>query len=169
MLPLTFKKPPQVQLGSNIYVKCPVVLQFNDTPLIELSGYKTQQIRLKTHLYDQRGNYLGHLLGGDLVKTKQGEQRDLELKNTEDKISCSLDGQVLVEIIQDKKPWLRITAELYTPCGHYLQYLDSTPTLRSPEGKTFVFNDQFMNGNMFGSCGIGVWVQSDGSLGIACG
>ena len=165
---LIFQKTPEVEFGSNKFINVPTILQYDETPLIQV--VKTQDAGFSTEIpiYHNDGTYLAKVVGSQIYKTADGEKAGLELKHPDLMTVCELNGQILFELKRTSAASLKASAELYTPNGYFVKYMTSAPSLLKPDGSALQIRDMVMTDCSFSGVRIGVWLKSDGSMGIGC-
>ncbi|AJG17298.1 hypothetical protein RK21_05790 [Pseudomonas plecoglossicida] len=75
---------------------------------------------------------------------------------------------MLFEIQREEAAALKTAAELYTPNGYFVKYTSLQPGIIDSEGNELNVNGLIMTGNTFAGARIGIWMKSDGSVGIGC-
>ena len=165
---LIFQKTPEVEFGSNKFVNVPTILQFDETPLIQV--VKTQNAGFSTEIpiYHNDGTYLAKVVGSQIYKTEEGKKAGLELKHPELMTVCELNGQILFELKRTSAASVKAAAELYTPNGYFVKYKSSAPDLLKADGSSLQVGGMVMTGCSFSGVRIGVWLKSDGSIDIGC-
>jgi hypothetical protein len=168
MTKLIFQKTPEVDFGSNKFVNVPTILQFDDTPLIQVVKHQEVGFSTEIPIYHSDGTYLAKVVGSQIFKTKDGEKAGLVLKHPDLMTVCELDGQTLFEIKRTSSASLKAAAELYTPSGYFVKYMSSAPSLLKADGSALQVGGMVMTGCSFSNARIGVWIKSDGTIGIGC-
>lgn len=166
---LVFQTHPQVDLGSNLFIDVPVILQFEDTPLIEVvrtqdAGYTTQ-----IPIYHEDGTYLAKVVGSQIYPTADGQKAGVTLSHPDKMTVCKLGNQTLFEIRREQAAAIKTAAELYTPTGFFVKYATETPGLLNSTGDALQIRGGIFRGNTFQGCRIGVWLKADGSIGLGNG
>jgi butyrate kinase len=162
---LIFKQAPIVTFGSNHYVNVPTILQYDDTPLVEIIRESPLEITTGISIYHPDGTYLAKARGARLFLTKDGEKCNLVLKHLAGATVCELGGKTLFEVKRTGAAAISTKAELYTPTGYFVSVLDSKPRVLTELSKDITrIGGLTTIGNTFNGCRIGVWVKSDGSI-----
>jgi hypothetical protein len=60
---LIFQNAPSVELGTNTFIECPVILQFDDTPLIQVVRLDQVGFSTQIPIYHEDGTYLAKVVG----------------------------------------------------------------------------------------------------------
>jgi hypothetical protein len=157
---LTFQEEPTFELGSNTFKDVPVVLQFGDTPLIEISQWENASYGVEFRIYNKDGVYLAKIRGNQIYRTEAGEKSNLFLRHPGDKTVCELDGKTLFELKREGAAALKGTAELFTPDGRFIKItndymignlLRREPNLGFPIGHALIWvHDLIITGGSIG-------------------
>jgi hypothetical protein len=165
---LIFSQSPVITFASNTFIDVPVILQYENTPLVEVGQIGKSTFGTKIPIYDLNGVYLAKIVGSRIVKTPEGEKAGVQLRHYKDLIVCELMGKTVVESRYTGPLALSMSAELYTPDGMLIKAPDAYPIeLFSADGK-----DQIeINGNTIKNCTfqgfrIAIQVMKDGSLSL---
>lgn len=118
---LAFDEWPIFEIGTNLFVRVPVILQYEDTPLIEVVQRVPAGYDAKIAIYHPDGTYLAKVVGSRLVSTRAGRKAGVDLKHPAHKTICLLGKQVLFEIVRREAAALKTEAELYAPDGAFLK------------------------------------------------
>ncbi|EJF73098.1 hypothetical protein A462_04676 [Pseudomonas sp. Ag1] len=165
---LVFQNAPIVKLGSNKFIDTPTVLQFDDTPLIQV--VKTEEAGFTTSIpiYHEDGTYLAKAVGSRLHSTDDGVKAGVTLQHLDKVTVCKLNGRILFEIRREEAASLKTAAELYTPGGYFVKYWTARPELLGKDGGGIQVSGILMTDTTVQGCRIGVWMRSDGSVAIGC-
>jgi hypothetical protein len=164
---LVFSESPAINIATNTFIRVPTILQFEDTPLIEViklqrAGYTTQ-----IPIYHPDGTYLAKVVGSRLFATPEGKKAGLSLEYPHRKTVCKLGKRILFEITREEAAALKTQAELYTPDGFFVRCTESPqPELYTASGDALQVRGVTMIGSVFSGCRIGIWIRKDGSIGI---
>ena len=164
---LIFNESPAVEIATNTFIDVPIILQYEDTPLIEV--VKTQEAGYTTQIpiYHSDGTYLAKAVGSRLFTTPQGDKAGLTLEYPHKMTVCKLGDKILFEIIRQEAAAIKTRAELYTPDGAFVKVSDDPrPELYDASGNALQVGGIIMSGNTFRGLRIGVWVRQDGSVAI---
>ena len=165
---LVFQKSPTVELGTNKFSNTPIILQFDDTPLIEIVRQADAGFTTEIPIYGEDGVYLAKAVGSRLHKTADGDKAGVKLEHHEKVTVCTLNGKILFEIRREEAASLKTAAELFTPNGFFVKYASASPILLDPRGNGLSISGIHMTGCTFDGNRIGIWMKSDGSVGIGC-
>jgi len=165
---LIFQNAPNVELGTNIFMSCPTVLQFDDEPLIQVVRMEQAGFSTQIPIYHEDGTYLAKVVGSQIFKTPEGEKAGLKMSHPDKMTVCTLGNQTLFEITRRDAASIKTAAELHTPTGYFVKYMGNAPSVLSSEGGALQIGGVTMIGNIFSGCRIGVWIKSDGSVAKGC-
>lgn len=165
---LVFQKFPIVDLGSNLFINCPTILQFDDEPLIAIIRHQNTRFSTSIPIYHQDGTYLARVVGSQIHMTEDGKKAGVQLFHPQGMTVCKIENQTLFEIKRQDAAALKTTAELYTPSGYLVKYSDSNPSIVDATGEALKIRGVTMLGTTISNYKIGVWLKSDGSLSIGC-
>jgi hypothetical protein len=165
---LIFQETPEVELGSNKFIAVPIILQFDDTPLIQVVTTEGAGFSTSIPIYHSDGTYLAKVVGSQIFKTPEGQKAGLKLLHPDLMTVCELNGQTLFELRRTSAASLKATAELYTPSGYFVKYMGDKPGLINSDGNSLHIGGMVMKGCSFAGVRIGIWIKSDGSMDIGC-
>lgn len=165
---LVFFQSPKVTIATNTFINVPTILQYEDTPLIEVVRVVNAGYKIQIPIYRPDGTYIAKVVGSRLFRTKNGEKAGLSLKYPKNKTICEMGGKTLFVIEREGAAALQVSAELYTPDGAFVK---CSPNLMP---KLFIGDNErpleyggiIMSGNVFQDLRIGIWIRNDGSLSI---
>jgi len=156
-------------LATNIFVNVPIVLQFDDTPLISVVKEQSLGFTTEIPIYHSDGTYLAKVNGTRVFATEAGKNAGVVIRALPDVTVCEIAGKTLFEVFHEKGDAFRIQAELATPSGHFVKTSDAPmPSVLKSDGQSLQIGGLTMSGNMFQGCRIGVWLKSDGSVAVGC-
>jgi hypothetical protein len=125
MSQLIFQKSPTVTVASNTFINVPVILQYEDTPLIEVVKEQYLGYTSSIPIYHPDGTYLAKVNGTRLYLTGQGKKAGIVLDRLADRTVCKMGDQVYFEIEHQPGDAFKTYAELYTPDGVFIKTPDS--------------------------------------------
>jgi hypothetical protein len=153
-----FQECPDFQLGTLTFRNVPTIIQFCDTPLLQVGQFAEAGYTTQFHIFHRDGTDLAIVKGANIFKTPDGERVGLALRNEPQLIVCELDGQTLFELRHIEASALRGWAELYTPTGLLVRAkvpLDSV--VKYGEDWTEVGNVRIKSG-VFENCPVGIYL-----------
>jgi hypothetical protein len=158
-----------VTVATNTFINVPTILQYEDTPLLEVVQVEKAGFTTQIPIYHPDGTYLAKVVGSRLFVTENGKNAGLSLKFPQNKTVCELGGKTLFEIQREGAAALQAWAELYTPDGAFVKCApDIMPILFNGE-KPLKVGGVMMSGNVFQGLRIGIWIRKDGSINIGVG
>lgn len=163
---LIFQEAPTVELGSNVFIDCLTILQFDNTPLIEVIREKDAGFSTRIPIYHQDGTDLARVIGSRLILTESGKRANVRLLHKKGTTVCTLGTQILFEITRRGAAALKASAELYTPSGFFVKYAGISPSLVNATGDAISIGGLFMTENTIQGCKIGVLITSNGLVSI---
>lgn len=166
---LIYQTSPVVTFATNRFVNVPIILQYDDTPLISVVKEQALGYTSEIPVYHADGTYLAKVRGTRIFATEDGKKAGLELNHPKGMTVCKLDGRTVFEIYHESGDAFRTHAELYTPNGFFVKSANTPPTIIAKDGQPLQVGGVTMIGNMFSGCRIGVWLRSDGrcSVGVS--
>ena len=165
---LIYIDKPVVKYASNIFIEVPTILQYENTPLIELVKVAQAGFTTEFSIYNSDGIYLAKVKGSQLYLTDAGKKSNLKVTSPDKKTVCTLNDQVLFEVERDEAAALKTTAELFTPDGYFVRHneLNMSMNLIKADDSSLQIGTNIMSGNMIRGANIGVHIHMDGSLSI---
>ena len=165
---LIFTSAPIMSLATNIFVNVPIVLQYEDTPLIQIIKVQPAGFTTEIPIFHPDGTYLAKVVGSRLFLTKWGEKAGLSLTYPNKMTVCKLGNRTLFEISREEAAGLKTNAELFTPDGYFVKLTDSPePVLIDTDGNSIKIQGVTMSRCTFQNCRIGIWIRNNGSITIA--
>jgi hypothetical protein len=76
---LTFTRSPAVTIATNTFVNVPTILQYEDTPLIQVVKVQPAGFTMQIPIYHPDGTYLAKVVGSRPFMTRDGEKVGLSL------------------------------------------------------------------------------------------
>mgnify|MGYP006332198791 CR=1 FL=1 len=166
---LVFQASPTVTLATNRFINVPIILQFDETPLISIVHEQELGFTTEIPIYHSDGTYLAKVKGTRIYATDEGKKAGINMRNPAGMTVCEMDGKTLFEIAHQTGDAFRTHAELYTPAGYFVKITDApTPQIINSSYQQLQIGGIQMSGNTIVGCRIGIWLQSNGSYGIGC-
>jgi hypothetical protein len=163
---LIYSSSPAVTFAGNTFVHVPVILQFDDTPLVNVVQEERLVYTTEIPIYHSDGTYLAKVRGTRVYLTEEGKQAGVLIKQYARRWVCTVDGRPAFEIEQGEGDAFRTQAELFTPDGYFVRVGDALPQVVKPSGEALQIGGLMLRGNKFMGLRIGVLVRSDGSVSI---
>jgi len=164
---LIFQSSPSITVATNTFINVPVILKYEDTPLMEV--IKEQGIGFTTQIpiYHSDGTYLAKVKGNRIFPTEAGKKANINIRDEQGKFICSLENKVMFELTHGIGDSFKANAELYTPDGYFVKCSDSPkPEFFDTSGSGIQVEGIFMRGSIFSNLSIGIWIRKNGSVSI---
>jgi hypothetical protein len=166
---LNFQNSPIVTIGSNKFINVPVILKYEDTPLIEIIKEQTLGYTTSIPIYHSDGTYLAKVKGTRIFPTDDGKKAGIQMEHPYKKTICKMGNRTIFEIHHETGDAFKTFAELYTPDGYFIKYDDKPiPTLLDIKGNFLKVGGVTMTGCTFQNLRIGIWIKKDGSCALGC-
>jgi hypothetical protein len=165
---LIYQTSPVVTFATNKFIRVPVILQYEDTPLLEViqtaeAGYTSQ-----FSIYHADGTDLARVVGSQLYPTEAGKKAGLKLRHPDRMTVCEMDGRTVFELTREDAAVLKTAAELYTPDGAFLKSSDEgiTGQILQKNDRPLQIGGLTLVHNTIEGRRIGIRVHRDGRIGI---
>lgn len=167
---LVFQKSPEIVLATNLFINVPIILQYEETPLIEVVKELNVGFNIQIPIYHNDGTYLAKVKGSQLYLTTDGEKAGVVLRHPNKMTVCEIDGKTIFEIKREEAAALKTKAELYTPDAAFIKCSNDSLAgyVMDSNNEQLQIGGLTMQGNMFSGCRIGVHIRKDGGIGIGC-
>lgn len=166
---LIYQTAPKVTFATNLFVNVPIILQFDDTPLISIVREQTLGFTTEIPIFHPDGTYLAKVKGTRIYPTEDGTKAGLTMRRLVNMTVCEMGGKTLFEITHEKGDAFKAYAELHTPNGFFVKYRDfPTPEVIKSDGGALQFGSIHMSHNTIVNSRIGIWLKSNGSFKMAC-
>ena len=166
---LIYQTTPTVTLSTNTFINVPTILQFDDTPLISIVKEENLGFTSEIPIFHADGTYLAKVRGTRVFPTEAGKKAGIVMRSLPNLTACELDGRTLFEIAHQQGDAFRAQAELYTPNGYFIKSTQADlPSLLRSDGTALNIGGMRMTNCSFSGVKIGIWLKSDGSIGIGC-
>jgi len=164
---LIYQTAPTVTLATNKFINVPIILQFDDAPLISIVKKQSLGYTTEIPIYHPDGTYLAKVNGTRIYPTKDGEKAGLVMEHPAHMTVCKMGNKTLFEIYHEAGDAFRTQAELYTPNGFFVKTSDTPmPEVINKTGEALRIGGIVMSNNTFVGSRIGIWLKSDGSCSI---
>ena len=162
----TFSETTAVWCATNIFVNVPIILQYEDTPLIKVVQAETVGKTTEFSIYHSDGTLLAKLKGARLFLTPEGEKAGLVVRHPPDMAVCEMNGKEIIELKRIGAAAIATQAELYTPNGAFVKCRNSESTIEfsAKAGEPLRVGAISILYSSFTGCDIGVLVKADGSV-----
>ncbi len=167
---LIFESSPRIIVATNTFINVPIILKYEDTPLIEVIREQDIGFTTQVPIYHSDGTYLAKVRGNRVYPTEAGKKVNIEIRDTLGKFICSLENKVMFELSHGAGGAFKAHAELYTPDGYFVKCSDGPkPELFDLTGNAIRVGGITMIGNVFQNLSVGIWLHKDGSCAIGVG
>ena len=162
---LIFFESPEVEYAGNFFKDVPIILEYDDTPLIEVVQEQAAGFTTQFQIYNKDGIYIAKVKGSQLYLTTDGSKSNLKLRHPDRMTVCELDGQAIFEVRRKDATALKTQAELFTPDGRFMKSNDhGAPSgLISSDGSYLQVGTNIMVGCRIQRCRVGIHVSSKGT------
>lgn len=166
---LIYQTTPTVTFSTNTFINVPTILQFDDTPLISIVKEENLGFTSEIPIFHADGTYLAKVRGTRVSPTEAGKKAGIVMRSLPNLTACELDGRTLFEIAHQQGDAFRAQAELYAPNGYFIKSTQADlPSLLKSDGTALNIGGMRMTNCSFSGMRIGIWLKSDGSIGIGC-
>jgi hypothetical protein len=168
---LVFQESPIIELVTNQFVNTPIVLQYDETPLIEVVEQLNVGFDIQIPIYHSDGTYLAKIKGTQPYLTDDGKKAGVKLRYPDKMTVCEIDGRTIFEIRREEAAACKMKAELYTHDASFIQCSDSDLAGYVLDGNShqLQIGGIIMQGCRITNRRIGIHVRKDGSTVIGCG
>ncbi|HET6428663.1 MAG TPA: hypothetical protein VFJ30_09660 [Phycisphaerae bacterium] len=168
---LVFQDSPIFELGTNLFIDVPVVLQYEDTPLIQVMREVKLGYQIKIPIFHNDGTKLAVVKGNQIYRTEAGKKAGVELRRPAGKTVCELAGRPVFEIARAEAAALKTQAELYTPDGAFVRCTntDVLGHVLSDQRKPLTIGDVAMMNMSIADSPIGILVRRTGRIQLCAG
>lgn len=163
---LIYQTAPTVTFATNRFTNVPIILQYDDTPLISIVKEQSLGYTTEIPIYHADGTYLAKVKGTRIFPTEDGKKAGLELSHPKDMTVCKMGNRTVFEIYHESGNAFRTHAELYTPDGYFVKSANTFPQVTSSAGEPLKIGGLIMSHNSYANLKIGIWLKSDGSCAI---
>ena len=163
---LVYQTAPAVTFATNTFTNVPIILQYDDTPLISVIREQSLGYTTEIPIYHSDGTYLAKVKGTRIFPTEDGKKAGLELNHPKDMTVCKMGNRTVFEIFHESGNAFRTHAELHTPDGYFVKSANTFPQVTSKAGEPLKIGGLIMSNNRFANLRIGIWLKSNGSCAI---
>lgn len=158
--PLVFNTIPEFEFATNVFRNVPVILQYNETPLIQVVNEIDAGFTTEFHIFHNDGTDLAKVKGSRLFLTDDGRKANLTLSHPAGMTVCREGKRVLFEIRRTDAAALQTSAELYTPDGNFLKAPNVPLTALGKDSHALSLGSPgVLLRNTFCGCGTGVHIR----------
>ncbi len=143
-----------------------VILQYDDTPLIEVVRTEQAGFTTRFNVYHEDGTFLAKVVGARIFASDAGEKVGLVLRHPKDKTVCELGGRTVFELNRTGPAAFSAQAELATPDGAFIKCRSDEMVQLLRSNQPLQLGGMILTNNYFEGLRIGIHLQADGSLNI---
>ena len=159
---LTINSEPVVELASNTFEHVPIVLQYENIPLIEVIQDQPIGFETQIPIYHPDGTYLAKVKGNRIFETPDGKKANIKVRDLQDAYVCYLDGKVIFELKHGTGDSFKADAELFAPEGYFVKCADGLDLKQlGLGGSELTLGTITIKGCTFGHCPVGIWIGRD--------
>jgi len=164
---LLFSPDARITVATNTFIEVPIILQFEETPLIEVIEAEEVQRTTKIPVFHNDGTLLATVVGTQAHLTDAGKSAGVVMRHPDLMTVCELGGQTVFEIRRDEAAAIAISAELQSGDGTLVMFRDTDPVvnLSDSAGITTPSGGMLVE-NTFMRCRIGIHLRRDGGMGL---
>lgn len=166
---ITFQSHPDVIIGSNTFRNVPTILQYEDTPLLEVGKFEPVGYTTRFAVFDDSGVKIAVVEGGKITVTPEGAKARITCRHEPDLTVCELEGKPILELRRRGTQALNAAAELYAPEGVLIKANVAEASAILQSGRPLLPGAQYMSNSTFCDGGIAFHVRRDGiAIGVGC-
>lgn len=167
---LIFQSSPSIMVATNTFINVPVILKYEDTPLIEVIEEQGIGFMTRIPIYHSDGTYLAKVKGNRVYPTEAGKKANIDIRDQQGKFICSLDNKVIFELTHGVGTAFKANAELYAPEGYFVKCADGPkPELFDLSGNAIQVGGVTMIETVIQNCSVGIWLHKNGSCSVGVG
>jgi hypothetical protein len=163
---LIYQTTPAVTFATNVFTRVPIILQFDDTPLVSVVPEVNLGFTTEIPIYHPDGTYLAKVRGTRIYPTTDGEKAGLVIRKLAQTTVCELAGRTAFEIHHQTGDAFKLHAELHAPNGFLVKSANTPPSIVAQDGQPLKVGRLVMSNNAIDGFDIGVLLKSDGSCRI---
>jgi hypothetical protein len=162
-----YPNPPAVNLSSNTFVKVPIVLQYDQTPLISILRDPALGYTTEVSVYHEDGTHLGQVVGTSVLSSAAGVQCGLKILVLPQVTVCRSANRIVFEIHHEKGDAFRAAAELHTPSGYLVRCADQAAVqLVNRAGTAVPLGGHKVRNCVFRGSKIGLLLHANGHVSV---
>jgi hypothetical protein len=155
---LAFHAHPEVTIATNTFINVPTILQFEDTPLIEIVKELDTTFLPKFTIYDSDGNDIAVVKGTRIFPTEKGKLANVSIRDEPDILVCELEDKPIFELRRTAAHAFKGWAELYAPEGVFIKMRELMPIEVKVDGDILKIGGMSLSGNYVDVAKIGIHV-----------
>jgi hypothetical protein len=168
---IIFQTAPEVIVASNRFVNVPTIIQYDETPLLQVVKATEAGYTSRFHVYNQNGEKIAVVDGSQIYLTNNGKKVKLVARHYPGVTAFELEGKTIMELRRTEAAALKTDAELFAPGGILLKAADhSISQLAFAGSDPMVVSNQssvvMMSGNTIRDVSIGILFHKGGGFTI---
>ena len=163
---LVFQKSPEIELATNRFINVPIILQYEETPLIEVVKVLNAGFNIQIPIFHSDGTYLAKVKGAQLYLTDEGKKAGVVLRHPDKMTVCEIDGRTVFEIKREEAAALKTNAELYTPDAAFIKCSNDSLVgyVMDSNNEKLQIGGLMMKGCKISGYRIGIHIRKDGGV-----
>src|SRR3970040_1843251 len=101
MAKFIYQNSPRVTFATNRFVNVPIILQFDDTPLISIVREEQLGYTTEIPIYHSDGTYLAKVNGTRTYATEDGKKAGIQMRYPKGMTVCELNGRTAFELFHE--------------------------------------------------------------------
>src|SRR5215203_476716 len=102
-----FQTHPAIEIATSIFIGTPVVLQFEDTPLLEVVRFIDAGFTTRFPIYHGDGTKIAVVVGSRIFVTEEGKAAKITRREESHLSVCELEGKPIIELRRTKAAALK--------------------------------------------------------------
>jgi hypothetical protein len=120
-----FQEHPEVEIATNKFIGVPTIIQWEDTPLIEVGKFEPAGYTTRFTVYHNDGTPIAVVRGSRIIRTDEGKRAKIEQRTAPDLTALELEGKTIIEMRRKGAAALKGWAEIYAPEGVFIKANDT--------------------------------------------
>lgn len=114
---VVFQESPEVLVASNTFINVPIILQWEETPLLEVGKFVDAGYTIRFPVFMPDGTEVAKVVGPRIILTEAGKLAKIAQRHEDRLIVCELEGKPILELRKRGPAALKGEAELWAPEG----------------------------------------------------
>jgi hypothetical protein len=160
---VTFQQHPTVVIGSNAFIHVPIIIQYEDTPLLEVGDFVEAGFSVKFPVFHRDGTKIAVVKGSRIFPTEEGKAARLTSRYEPNMTVFELEGKPILELRRTEAAALKTWAGLYAPEGVLIKAQDESFSGLLRGGDWLALpNGMVLKDSAFQGCRIGIHYTRSG-------
>ena len=158
---LMFSQSPQIVVATNTFIDVPIIIQYRETPLLEIVQEVNAGFTTKIPIFHEDGTKLATAKGTQLYLTADGEKAGLQLHHPSNRTICEISGRTPFEIERHGAAALKMSAELHTDDGSFVKWSDQeiSSLLFGDPDQPLMIGGMMMRNCVIQGCRVGIQIN----------